>query len=88
MDGYQLIPVELVESGTGSEDSSWLQSTSSCYKAELSSNDYFESNQYNKLYKSTENFYQKLLPIIRPVFNETTANYKNAYTSKPRVIPR
>lgn len=82
MDGYQLIPVALVESGSGSEDSSWLQSTSSCYNAEISSNDYFSSQGYNQLYQSTEGFYKRLLPILKPIFNESTANYQNAYTSE------
>lgn len=82
MDGYQLIPVALVESGSGSEDSSWLQSTSACYNAEISSNDYFTSSAYNKLYQSTQGFYKRLLPILKPVFNSSTANYENAYTSE------
>lgn len=82
MNGYQLIPVELVESGSGSEDSSWLQSTSDCYRAELSSNDYFLSDQYTTLMSNTEDFYQRLIPVIEPMFNDSSANFKNAYTSK------
>ena len=82
MDGYQLIPINLVESGSGSEDSSWLQSTRDCYRAELSSNAYFESNQYNQLLESTQDFYQNLVPVLEPVFNESTATFKDAYLSK------
>lgn len=82
MDGYQLIPVELVESGSGSEDSSWLQSSTGCYKAELSSNEYFDTPEYNDLLQSTQDFYTNLLPVIKPMFNSTTASYMNAYTSK------
>lgn len=82
MDGYQLIPVAIVESGGGSEDASWLQDTSSCYKAEISSNDYFDSVEYTDLYDSTKRFYKRLLPVLTPVFNDSTANFENAYTSK------
>ena len=82
MNGYQLIPVELVESGTGSESNSWLQSTTSCYNAELSSNEYFDSPQYTTLLNSTAGFYKNLLPALEPVFNSSTATFKNAYTSK------
>ncbi len=81
MKGYQLIPLGLSESGTGSEDSTWLQGTSDCAKAEISSNEYFTSNEYNKLYSSTQDFYRRLMPVISSEFNESNANFENAYTS-------
>jgi len=82
MDGYQLIPISIVESGSGSENTAWLQDTSACYNAEISSNQYLTSTPYNKLYESTMDFYQKLLPAIKPMFNESTANFKNSYLSE------
>ena len=41
LNGYQLIPLGVAESGSGSEDSAWLQDTSGCEKAEISSKEYF-----------------------------------------------
>lgn len=82
MQGYQLIPLGVAESGTGSEDSTWLQGTSDCAKAEISSNEYYTSDEYNKLYASTMDFYKKLVPVISGEFNETTATFENAYESK------
>lgn len=82
MNGYQLIPVDLVSSGSGSEDSSWLQSTSNCAKATISSNNFFDSEEYMNYLDSTMDFYHMLLPVINGTFNESVDNFKNAYTSK------
>lgn len=83
MNGFQLIPVNTVESGSGSENDAWLQSTSSCYKSELSSNEYFVTSAYNDTLSSTREFYQKLLPIISQAgFNASTATFDNAYLSE------
>lgn len=85
LNGYQLIPLSTVVSGSGGENSDWLQSTSGCYKAELSSNEYFASTQYNDTLASTMSFYQQLLPILGPAgLNSTTATYDNAYISELR----
>ncbi|KAK1088993.1 hypothetical protein LTR48_001010 [Friedmanniomyces endolithicus] len=46
MEGYQLIPVSLVTSGSGSEDNGWLQSASGCAQATISSNNFFTSAEY------------------------------------------
>lgn len=80
MDGYQLIPVELVSTGSGSEDNGWLQSASGCAKATLSSNNFFLSEQYNDLLNSTHDFYQSILPVVNGTFNGSADTYKNAYT--------
>ena len=82
MNGFQLVPVEIVSSGSGSEDNFWLQSTSACLKAEISSNDYFYSASYNHLMSSTQDFYTRLAPVVNSVFNTSENNYKNAYESK------
>ena len=81
LQGYQLIPLGVAESGTGSEDSAWLQGTSDCAKAEISSNEYFTSTEYNDLLDSTKGFYKSILPVINGEFNESTATFDNAYTS-------
>ncbi len=82
MDGYQLIPVELVTSGGGSEDNGWLQSAQGCARATISSNNYFNSEQYQKLLSSTQGFYQHLDPVVNGVFDSAETNFKNAYTSE------
>ncbi|MCJ1384805.1 hypothetical protein MMC17_007923 [Xylographa soralifera] len=80
LDGFQLIPVEIVTSGGNSEDSAWLQGSSGCAGATTSSNEYFYTSDYMDLLNSTMDFYQGLLPMINGTFNTTTATYKNAYT--------
>lgn len=82
LQGYQLIPLGVAESGSGSEDSAWLQDTSGCAKAEISSNEYFTSDEYNSLLDSTKGFYQNLLPVIDGMFNSTEADFFNAYLSE------
>jgi len=86
MDGYQLIPISLQSTGTGSEDESWLQDATQCNNAEISSNAYYYSPEYTSLLAGTQDFYQSLLPIINGTFNPTTSTFKNAYTSKPITI--
>lgn len=80
LNGYQLIPMSDVQSGSGSEDNSWLQSTSSCNKAELSSNNYFTSASYDDLLSSTKSLYQSLEPLVNGTFNSSELSYENAYT--------
>jgi len=87
MQGYQLIPISLVSSGSGSEDNGWLQSASGCAKATVSSNNYFLSQQYTELLASTQEFYQSLMPVINGTFNESTDTFKNAYTSECSLSP-
>ncbi|KAJ5986650.1 hypothetical protein N7451_011015 [Penicillium sp. IBT 35674x] len=80
MNGYQLIPMSDVQSGSGSEDNSWLQSTSSCNKAEISSDNYYSSTSYEDLLSSTKSFYQSLEPLVNGTFSSSELSYKNAYT--------
>lgn len=82
LDGYQIIPVGESETGAGSEDASWLQSTSECGKAVVSSNEYYSSAEFNEKMASTREFYENLAPIIDGVFGEEDRNFDNAYTSK------
>lgn len=60
LDGYQLIPVQTTASGTGSEDSAWLQEQTSCANALTSSNEHFASDEYKNLLSSTQDFYSAL----------------------------
>ena len=80
--GYQLIPVALVSAGTGSEDNGWLQDASGCANAQISSNNYFFSQEYLNKLNSTSGFYKNLLPIINGTFTNAADTFKNAYSSK------
>jgi len=81
MNGFQLIPIGLTTTSANSEDSAWLQSTTGCGAATISSNEYFTSPAYNSLLDSTRGFYTSLSPVINTTFNSTSTSYKNAYTS-------
>ncbi|KAJ5974779.1 hypothetical protein N7481_008486 [Penicillium waksmanii] len=80
LNGYQLIPMSDVRSGSGSEDNTWLQSTSSCSKAKFSSNNYLNSKSYHDLLSTTRGLYQSLEPLVNQTFNPSELSYKNAYT--------
>ncbi|MCJ1230396.1 hypothetical protein MMC12_007070 [Toensbergia leucococca] len=79
LDGYQLIPVQTVTSGTGSEDSAWLQGSSNCEKATISSNEYLTTPDYMNLLNSTADFYTSLTPMINGTFSPSQISYENAY---------
>ncbi|KAJ4320371.1 hypothetical protein N0V94_003445 [Neodidymelliopsis sp. IMI 364377] len=80
LNGYQLIPVNTIATGAGSEDSGWLQDASSCANAKTSSNNYFESTQYQNILASTKDFYNSLLPVVNATFTADQVSFKNAYT--------
>ncbi|KAL3476472.1 histidine phosphatase superfamily [Aspergillus californicus] len=80
LNGYQLIPLSLIDSGASSEDSTWLQSTTDCQNAITSSNNYFRSELYNNLLESTRDFYLSLAPLINTSFSEADMSFKNAYS--------
>ncbi|KAF2205574.1 phosphoglycerate mutase-like protein [Delitschia confertaspora ATCC 74209] len=79
LNGYQLIPVNTIDAGTGSEDNGWLQDASGCQNAKWSSNKYFESSEYQELLSGTKDFYKKLLPVVKNTFEENDVTFKNAY---------
>lgn len=81
LDGYQLIPIQTVTTGTASEDSAWLQGAGNCANAIASSNAYFGSREYDDLLRSTGDFYKSLAPVVNATFNEDDLNYRNAYAS-------
>jgi len=83
--GFQLIPVNAVASASSnanSENSAWLQGSSGCNNAIVSSNNYFSSPQYMQTLNSTGAFYQSILPVINSTFSSSQDSFKNAYTSK------
>lgn len=82
VNGYQYIPVDTLQAGSGGEDNSWLQSASGCDAATISSNNYFSSKEYLNLLNSTQSFYDSLLPVINGTFNASQDTFKNAYTSE------
>lgn len=81
--GYQYIPVNSIEtaaSAKDSENSAWLQGNSGCGNAEVSSNNYFTSDEYRGVYSDSEDFYRSLLPVVNSTYDDDEATFKNAYT--------
>ena len=82
LDGYQLIPVNTISTGAGSEDSGWLQDASSCHNAKSSSNSFFDSQEYKQLAAGTKDFYSSLVPSINNVIINEQVSFKNAYVGE------
>ncbi|KAL5345591.1 hypothetical protein ACLOAV_009345 [Pseudogymnoascus australis] len=84
LDGYQLIPVNLVTSASqptaDSENSPWLQGASGCPAALTSSNEYLLSAEFAALDKKTRAFYAALAPVVKGTFDEDFLTFKNAYS--------
>ncbi|KAJ4420238.1 hypothetical protein N0V85_000676 [Neurospora sp. IMI 360204] len=82
LSGYQYIPVNTAAAGstTQAESSAWLQGNSGCPAAVNSSQAYFQSKEYLELLASTNEFYQKLLPVYESTFPSENATFKNAYS--------
>lgn len=79
MNGYQLVAVQQTTSGSNSENTAWLQSTSKCHNAKVSSNNYFDSKPYKELLDSTADFYKSLTPMLGKTISKDEISYKNAY---------
>lgn len=80
LNGFQLIPVATVAVGTGSEDQAWLQGSSNCANAIVSSNNYFMSPEYMILQNSTVGFYKSLEPVVNSTLTANKTDFQNAYT--------
>lgn len=80
MGGFQFIPMSNVNSGSGSEDNTWLQSTSACNTAEVSSNNYYNSTSYQQLLSSTSKMYQSLTSLTNGALSPSQMNFRNAFT--------
>ncbi len=86
LNGYQLIPVATVGSGTVNEDSAWLQGSGNCANAIVSSNNYFKSSEYKSLKDGTMSFYQSLQPAINSTFSANQSSFQNAYSSESLIV--
>ncbi|KAA8644916.1 hypothetical protein EYZ11_005296 [Aspergillus tanneri] len=80
LDGYQLIPLNLISNGRHSEDDSWLQDSTDCLNAKVSSNNYYISPLYNNLLHSTNDFYNTLSDALNGTFTESNISFRSAYT--------
>jgi Histidine phosphatase superfamily (branch 2) len=80
LNGYQLIPVQLVSNGAGSEDSAWLEGAQNCANAQISSNSYFSTPEYMSTLNKTQSFYNGVAPMINRTFTAEQTSYANAYT--------
>lgn len=80
LNGYQLIPLETVETGAGSENAAWLQGATNCAKAQISSNNYYTSSDYLTTLERTRDLYASVIPMVNGTFTPEKTTYKNAYT--------
>ncbi|KIW79715.1 hypothetical protein Z517_06329 [Fonsecaea pedrosoi CBS 271.37] len=80
LNGYQLIPVQTVANGAGSEDAAWLQGATNCANAQISSNNYFLSDEYQSTLNRTKGFYADMQPFVNRTYTESQTSFKNAYT--------
>lgn len=72
--------LQQVTNGANSENSAWLQGSTNCANAQISSNDYFASAEYIETLSRTGDFYQTLSPMINGTFTSAQTSFKNAYT--------
>ncbi|KAJ5765230.1 hypothetical protein N7520_004789 [Penicillium odoratum] len=80
LNGYQLIQLQTTATSSNSEDSSWLQGSTDCSKATVSSNNYYSTDSYNDLLNSTASFYKSLSPVLNRTFSSSDMSFENAYT--------
>ncbi|KIW68400.1 hypothetical protein PV04_04351 [Phialophora macrospora] len=80
MNGFQLLPLQVVENGANSENAAWLQGSTNCANAQISSNDYFQSSEYKDTLNRTNDFYAEMYPFIERTFAQNQSSFKNAYT--------
>lgn len=80
LNGFQLIPIAVQSSGSGSENNAWLQSATNCQNALVSSNEFFSSDLYNYYENSTRSLYQSIAPAVNATFSSSQLSFKNAYT--------
>ncbi|KAF7718217.1 Uncharacterized protein PECH_006171 [Penicillium ucsense] len=80
LQGYQLIQIAATSSSNSNEGQTWLQGSSECNKATVSSNNYYVSTAYETMLQSTKSFYQSLSPLINSTFSPSQMSFKNAYS--------
>ena len=81
LNGYQLIPIQTVTSGTGSEDSEWLREAGHCANAIISSDAYYSSPEYMIMLNSTMDFYKNLAAAVDGTFSPDELSFENAFLS-------
>ena len=89
LNGFQLIPVSVLAPTSAVSqpgDAVWLEGTTGCENAIVSSNNYFLSQEFQNMTSKTASFYQTILPVINNTFTAATDIYKNAYASKQRSL--
>ena len=79
LNGYQLIPLQTIQTGAGSEDAAWLQGSTNCANAQISSNKYFTSAQYLNTLARTQSLYNTVYSDVQNIFNKSQTTFKNAY---------
>ena len=79
LNGYQLIPLAQVSTGAGSEDQAWLQGSTNCANAQISSNNFFTSDFYMQTKNSSQPLYDSIAPMVNATFPASSVTYKNAY---------
>ncbi|KAJ9494335.1 hypothetical protein H2202_010118 [Exophiala xenobiotica] len=79
LNGYQLIPIQAIQSGSDSENSAWLQGSTNCANAMISSNNYFVSAQFLETLNYTQSLYERIYPDVAKTFTEDQTNFQNAY---------
>ncbi|KAF4124081.1 Pfam:Acid phosphat A [Geosmithia morbida] len=80
--GYQYIPVEVASdaaSGSKAESNTWLQGSSGCSKAEISSNSFLSSELYARVRDESASFFESLHPVVASTFSEDDMSFENAY---------
>jgi hypothetical protein len=80
LNGYQLIPLQTVQTGTNSENAAWLQGSTNCANAQISSNDYFNSAEYLETYNASQPLYDSVAPMVNRTFSAAQTNFQNGYT--------
>lgn len=80
LNGYQLIPLQTVQTGTNSENSAWLQGSTNCANAQVSSNGYYTSAQYLETLNRTQGLYNSIYPDVNRTFSQNQTSFKNGYT--------
>lgn len=79
LNGYQLIPLQSIETGANSENNAWLQGSTNCANAQISSNSYYTSAQYMSTLNRTQDLYNSISPDINKTFTQSQASFKNGY---------
>jgi len=80
LNGYQLIPLQTVTTGANSENAAWLQGSTNCANAQLSSNAYYSSAEYLATLNRTQDLYNSIYPDVNQTFSQSQTSFKNGYT--------